>query len=247
MSHYHNIFKTDLKFNISDYVPYMFNQKYYDSIRPVVNHNEDIIQMKQEVNELQKSVYTPDKRDPLFWCIYIAIHGLAEYEMITHNYTNVIMDEKQKVAEKFYKNPKQMKSVNVKLTNKKIQDIISDMMTNQDMNIDMLYAFSIFYKKKIIIVNCKKYLEIIPDDHDETPIIIDKGVDYSLELEPNIDLIQNHFLIHGFEKPLQCVSKYKVQELKDVGSLFDIDMTKKYDKNTLYNEIVAKIKMELCL
>ena len=41
-----------------------------------------------------------------------------------------------------------MKNINVKLTNSNIQNIISDMMTNQLMNIEMLYGFAIYYKNK---------------------------------------------------------------------------------------------------
>ena len=60
------------------------------------------------------------------------------------------------------------------------------------------------------------------------------------------DIKYKYYLINTAEKPLNSVSTYKIQELKDIAELFNIDTSKKMDKNTLYNEINYKIKMELC-
>ena len=258
MNYYHIIFGENVPFNILDYKSIMFNHDFYNSIKQETcettnetineNINENVVDEKS-TNKVSDNItsYTPDKKDSLFWCIYIAINGFVEYELIHRNFTNVIIAEKQKVAESFSQNIKRMKNINVKLTNSNIQNIISDMMTNQLMNIEMLYGFAIYYKKQILVVYSNVYMYILPDICDDKPIVISKKTDYSLELERCMeDIKYKYYLINTAEKPLNSVSTYKIQELKDIAELFNIDTSKKMDKNTLYNEINYKIKMELC-
>ena len=262
MNYYHIIFGENVPFDILDYKSIMFNHDFYNSIKQDTHEtsnetsnetgnetinkdiNENVIEEKN-INNITS--YTPDKKDSLFWCIYIAVNGFVEYELIHRNFTNVIIAEKQKVAESFSQNIKRMKNINVKLTNGNIQNIISDMMTNQGMNIEMLYGFAIYYKKQIVVVYSNVYIDILPDIYEDKPIVISKKTDYSLELEPCMeDIKYKYYLINTPEKPLNSVSTYKIQELKDIAELFNIDTSKKIDKNTLYNEINYKIKMELC-
>lgn len=272
MNYHHIIFGETVPFVLKDYEPYMFNKRFHDSLcneklekkENIENNNEQIATdekiVEKPVNYIKKdtvtnsstqpkvpTMYSPDRKESLFWCIYIVIHGFVQYEILHRNFTNVIISEKQKVAEHFCKNIKSMKSLNKKLTNNDVQNIISDMMTNQTMTVEMLYGFAILYKKQIYVVYSKTYIDISPDIHDENPIVILKTTEYSLETEPDIEKIKsNHFLINNRDKPLQSMSSYKIQELKDIAHLFDVDMSKKMDKSTLYNEINATIKNELC-
>ena len=275
MNYYHIIFGENVPFNILDYKSVMFNNDFYNSIKhescETTNDNptndnptndnatndnptndnptNDNVIKENNVNTTSNNInsYTPDKKESLFWCIYIAINGFVEYELISRNFTNVIITEKQKVAESFSQNIKRMKNINIKLTNGNIQNIISDMMTNQPMNIEMLYGFAIYYKRQILVVYSNVYIDILPDICEDDPIVISKKTDYSLEFEPCMDDIKyKYYLINTPEKPLKGVSTYKIQELRDIGELFNIDISKKMDKNTLYNEISYKIKMEIC-
>ena len=136
MNYYHIIFGENVPFNILDYKSIMFNHDFYNSIKQETcettnetineNINENVVDEKS-TNKVSDNItsYTPDKKDSLFWCIYIAINGFVEYELIHRNFTNVIIAEKQKVAESFSQNIKRMKNINVKLTNSNIQNIIS--------------------------------------------------------------------------------------------------------------------------
>ena len=70
-----------------------------------------------------------------------------------------------------------MKDLNIKLTHKEIQQIISDIMINNEVNIDMLYAFSIYFKLRIYILKPDKelYVDIKPDNEDNFVVLVKKG------------------------------------------------------------------------
>ena len=120
-------------------------------IVPIVYHN---IESKKK----RDPIFYPRCEDSLFWSIFIAFHGMKEYEYIGKKYANRELEEKQKIMEHFKKNPSSMKQMNFKVTNVLLQEILSDLMTNKKTSLATFLAFVSYYKKRVFIVRKNTYL-----------------------------------------------------------------------------------------
>jgi len=238
MAFYNDIFVSNYDFDIDCYKEYMFNDFYkqkYMKIEHEPIKQEEII----EETKIEQDVYFPDKSDPLFWCIYIYIYGMKEYNEIQRCYSNASMDEKHKINKFYNENFKKMKAINVKLTNTLIKEIISEMLTNAETNIKILYAYAIYYKKQILITKDDFYLDICPNEHEGDPIVLVKNKkEYGIHLNPNIEKIKNeYFKLETFENPLKSISNYSITELRELAVYFDLKHDKKTNKQTLYRDL----------
>jgi hypothetical protein len=94
----------------------------------------------------------PDKKNALFWCIYIYKYGHDEYRMIPKSkQATTEIAENQKIINFIKENPKILKNTNKKITNAKIDEIQSDLMLGKTSNLSLLPAYSMFYKISIIV------------------------------------------------------------------------------------------------
>ena len=234
MSIYHKIF---VNTSISEDNLHLLSKHMYDyEYLKTIDHDK-----KEEIKEViveEKNDNLINRKDPLFWCIYISVYGYDEYVLLTSGIDNAIINEKQKIGEFFKSNPNIMKNVNMKITKKDIQMQISRIMINEEVDMQMLYAFSIYYKRPIIITNKVSYLKICPDDHNEKYIVIVKTNEgYYLDDKMTYQyIIENYFELYKYNEPLMPISKYKVNELKTLVDTINLQVSNN-DKKTIYYEI----------
>jgi len=211
----------------------------------ILSVKEDRTNVKPSHKKLE-SIFFPEKMDNLFWSIFIAIYGYAEYESIGRCYSNREINEKQKIMEFIKNNPKALKNTNQKITKAITQEILSDIMSNKKTTLDVLCAFGLFYKKNIIILNEKKpniYLKInINEDMNEFILLIKnkKGV-FGVDIDINFEKIQNildtKFCLEHYNKPLKAISNYRIDELNYIGEIMGMDTNEKLKKQDLYDEV----------
>lgn len=194
---------------------------------------------------------TPTQQDTLFWCIYIANHGYAEYLQITRNYGVKELEIKKQVADHIQKNPNKMKQVNIKITKIMIQEILSELLTSQkETSLLCLYSLVVFYTMNVILVDPtdRFMVEFISDKTAESPTFVlykDMYGKYKLNTQPlTLDQISELRTkmtgLENYTKPLKAVSQYKLSELEDLAKKIGIyNETKKYKKNSLYEELAA--------
>lgn len=194
---------------------------------------------------------TPTQQDTLFWCIYIANHGYAEYLQITRNYGVKELEIKKQVADHIQKNPNKMKQVNIKITKIMIQEILSELLTSQkETSLLCLYSLVVFYTMNVILVDPtdRFMVEFISDKTAESPTFVlykDTYGKYKLNTQPlTLDQISELRTkmtgLENYTKPLKAVSQYKLSELEDLAKKIGIyNETKKYKKNDLYEELAA--------
>lgn len=233
MSLYHQIFvKSSFDENSLDTLKgHMLDDDFLNSLKKEITI-EDIA----EVKEAPMSNIM-NRNDPLFWLMYISIYGSKEYEVMQTGFDNVLMNEKQKIASFFSSHPNLMKNVNAKLTKKDVQLIISNIMTNNEVDILMLYAFSVYYKRRILITNKRSYLHIKPDDYDGTIIIVKSKDGYGFDDTLTEDYIVNHyFCMSKYDQPMMAISKYKISDLKTMMEETDLKIFND-DKKTIYFEL----------
>jgi len=176
-------------------------------------------------------IYYPEKQNSLFWCIYIFVYGEDEYQMIQPSKQSTIeLSENQKIINFIRSNPKILKSTNHKITNLKMQEILSDLMIGKKNNLSLLLAYSVFHKLSIIIFHENLYLEILPQDHSEDSRIYiqydDKLKRYGIKSIETIDngWQETFFKIENYNKPLKAISNYKVGDLKEIANKIGVDI-----------------------
>ena len=249
--HYCDIFVDNSSFDVFDMEllkPFVYkkrnmNDKFKLSMKPEIIHQpiESPVEKRVEKCDDSKIIY-PDKWDPIFWCIYIAIYGEFEYMQLQNKDSNKMISEKCRIGQHFSQSNRAMKDSNIKLTLKQIQMMTSDLMINSITNVELLTCYAIYYKRKIIILKNNTYINITPCIIDGEPIVIDSAHGYGLSLEPNIPYIENTKLeIHSAEKPLKSISSYKVCDLKDLAEKIEMNYVSK-GKQDLYEALHDKLK-----
>jgi hypothetical protein len=197
----------------------------------------------------------PDKMDTLFWCLYISHYGEATYLAIGNKYGNAEIAEKQKITESLKSNKNALKNLNRKITLGAAQEIMSDLMTNMKTSLMSLVAFSVYYKKNILLLNTinKTFLEYRYDDisivntaepGELGPWLIIKYTDkkkygfYSEDISDISDIISEYIYVQSPDKPLKGISTYKMGELVAIASKIpEVAKESKISKPDLYGKI----------
>jgi len=241
MSIYHQVFVNasyDTAEQIESLKKYMYNIK-IDSPEPEPEPEPE--------RHIKPTIFYPDKKDTLFWCLFIANNGITEYETIRQGYSNIEIAEKQKIMTFVKNQPSKLKNTNVKLTNIAIQEIMSDIVTNTTLNIATMVAMSIFYNKRIILTKDNDfYINICPiDDYSQTIILIKSGKnDYGIDMDVTDDKIKqiesDRICLSKHDRPLDVITKYTTEQLKKLAVRFGIDTSVKHNKKELYQELTIR-------
>jgi hypothetical protein len=181
----------------------------------------------------------PDKMDTLFWCMYISHYGEQQYLAIGNKYGNAEIAEKQKIVEFLKSNKNVLKNINRKITIGLYQEIMSDLMTNAKTSLLSLVAFSVYYKKNILLLNTtnKTFLEYRYDDHSINtstgsvggigelgPWLVIKYTEnkkygfFTEDISGISGIIREYIYIASPDKPLKGISTYKIGELVEIAA-----------------------------
>lgn len=195
----------------------------------------------------KSSIIYPDKKDTLFWCLYIANNGVADYEAIRQGYSNIEIAEKQKIMMSIKSQPTKLKSTNVKLTNIAIQEIMSDIVTNATLTVSTMVAMAVFYNKRIILIKGKEfYINVCPlDEYTQTIILIKKDKnDYGIDMDVTNEKIKQieteRICLSKHDRPLEAITNYTVEELKTLAVRLGVVSTVKLTKSGLYQELTIR-------
>jgi len=207
------------------------------------------------------------KTTTVFWCMFIAHYGYDEYVLLSGNrLNNRELEEKQKIMETLSKNPKQLKDGSMRLTHDGVQEILSILMTSSNHDFMELVAYSMYYKKTVVVEFDCAYLVYSPEKTESsvldarTPtkdtIILKRKPStrgtgkerrgyYSLDMEPTPEKLEqireSKVALEHYAKPFRGVSTYKMSELEEMAKkvLGDTPNTK-LKKGELYAAIVEK-------
>jgi len=225
---------------------------------PVENTIEDIdeedtvIQPREE-----RSLITPRQPDTLFWCLYIIRYGYNDYVQIDRNYGVKELEEKQKILEFVKENKVNMKNTNYKITNVAIQEIMSELMTQQKQTSFLsLTAVSVYYNINLLIINEKtkcmlefwvnkeRVNDVFYDDNTLTYLLYkDEFGKYSVQLEyipPSkmIELREKYIVLEQYNKYLKALSNYRLEDLENLAKKLNIYVSNvKYKKGELYEMV----------
>jgi 2C-methyl-D-erythritol 2,4-cyclodiphosphate synthase len=220
-------------------------------IQPTVEIIQPTVDMIQP-KKMNNSFIIPKQPDTLFWCIYIAVFGYADYYQIDRNYGVKELEIKKKIVDFIPANASKFKNTNYKITKVAIQEILSELMTSQkETSMLCLIAMIIYFNINVIMIDAKDQtmLEFICDkselETNPTHVLIkDTFGKYKLQSDPITSEVKSKYIILEHHlKPLKPATAYKVDDLilllKKLGAF---DENKKYKKPELYKEITEMIQ-----
>lgn len=201
------------KENFLLFAPYMFTHEVYSKLENTCTTITNDTPIKPKVLEFHK--------DTLFWSIYVAIKGEQEYTLLKrggHNMINVMMKEKKLLSDHFNAKPEQLKLSNYRITLAKINEIKCNLMTKPMDTIESCLPCAIYYNRPIVVyfesINAhvrfvsKNY---VSDDTDETIYLTLTNNKIVLQKPANLG-----YELYHYEKPLQGISNFKGDELKNI-------------------------------
>jgi hypothetical protein len=147
--------------------------------------------------------------DPLFWCLFISLNGIKEYQYLNGRYTNRIVEEKQKLVN-FIKSKEiesTMKSFlkKNKITGVSLKTMMSGVLSNEPIDFKNIILYCYFYKVNVRFVNFDKrvYFTVIGNE-DENDCKNDANMCYI-----EFSLKTPHNTPEEKQKTLPLVKKYK--------------------------------------
>jgi hypothetical protein len=190
------------------------------------------------------SLFFPKQQDTLFWCAYAIFHGEAGYYVIGNRYKNTEMAEKQKIIDSV----RSIKKAYVKMSNVRVQEIMSELMLDKKTNWNTFMAICAYYKFKALVVRGKTYMEFSPNIEDSMGTFLfnknkDGHISVDLEAiskEKEEEIRGTHLQIDCVEnKPLRAASYYKMDELHQMARTLELDFgDAKLKKMELYEKII---------
>ena len=207
-------------------------------------------------NVVKTKTFVPRKNDTLFWIFYIIMNGFAEYELIGTNDFEIEQTEKYKYIDFLRKDECKQLLKQYKITKIK-EDIENELGHTSRISHKTFFALCVCYKINIIFIYRKRCFQIHSGKPEEPIHIIhqyDPPIEnphgrfkYAYEIEPIKEDVEKYksneyFQWENIDKPLRCISYYKVKDLLDICILLKIkeeDYTK-LNKPELY-ELILRI------
>jgi hypothetical protein len=241
---------------------------------PLQTHQQQELPLHQPTSQLQTCVSQPissvnfipinNQPDPLFWCIYIFINGIKEYQHLNGQYTNYIIKEKQKITNYMKLNDSIVKPFlkQNKITGILMKEMLSGILSNEPIDFKNAILYCLFYKINITFISHEKRLSFIiksSDSIDTNNLYIEISLKTQIQSSPNkmkeykyiiltdedkIKEATSYYNIENISKPLLSSSSYKVDQLKEIARSLNIDIKEmtKIKKNELYNLIDEYLK-----
>jgi len=194
-------------------------------------------------------LYRPKQRDTLFWGLFVAHHGINEYNMIQNKHKNREMEEKHTILSFIQKNNNMIKETAKqsahKLSQVRLKEIQSELLLDKNTSNYVFFVMCVYYKVNAIIQIDNMYMHF-QTGSTETLLFTKINNTYEVDLiaisQDKLDHIVTTCLLvpFGQEKPLKGMTGYKVNELEKMADKLQIsyENTKKQE---LYNAILVKL------
>jgi len=118
---FYNYNKFDNETSLSILNEYVLTNKHKQIIIDSFNEadkpvNDTKPQIQNNESKSDMDIYFSNKKNPLFWSVYINVYGYEKYMQISNKYGNAELEEKRKIIEFLKKNYAKLKQVNSKVT-----------------------------------------------------------------------------------------------------------------------------------
>jgi len=214
-----------------------------------------IVQLQKQ----SKRNFVPFLTDTIFWCVFHHVYGEIEYTMIKSKHGNRMLEEKQKIMEHFQKTPKILKQTNVKMTNDRIKETLSEFMCAKNCSSFLeTSAYALYYDLTIYIIDeenrtylyfakidepsknlCVLYVSPKKNQNKKQYQLLTDTTDFDLT-----KVVDTYMCLEQFDKPLKALTHYKkIAELEEIAEKLGMNFTlsSKNKKQELYNLLAQKM------
>ncbi len=219
---------------------YMFTLRNMSNIDIIMNEDKskpNIVAPKKNITNIV-DIFFPKQRDQVFWCFYIILNDITNYEMV-HNYFTMEKETKYKWIEEFRLKKELFKPI--KVSRNAVEDELANAKT---ITMASIKALCHLKDVNVFYIDDKKYYEMLTND--EKPIYVIEKIDGKYGLKQNISkekveyYREHYWKLENLDKPLKAVSSYKSDELKDICKRLHID-AHDMTKPQMYEKILSKL------
>lgn len=203
------------------------------------------VKSKIKKNILRKAIvdtFKPSQRDKLFWCFFVLLKGIDEYNMSQNNLFTIEKDFKFKTIELFRKKKSAMKALKMKLV-----DIEDNLINGRTINIKTLQALAFIYEKSIIYKHENMFYDF---QYGGAYTLFENG-ENGVEMhfttdQDKIGVMREKLFCVDVVKPIRGISSYTVSDIKSIAEKLAIKIkdntNKSKTKKDLYQEIVQMLE-----
>ena len=238
-------------YNLSELQHYMFTKNhimnlcfdYNEKSKKIVNN----LQINSVKNNKKNDFFIPKEKDTLFWCYYIIVNGIQNYELLFDNTYKEEQQQKLNFIEKLRSFKDTLKKHKFKRT-----EIEGDIAYSNEISIITFLAMCAVENKNVCVLKSRCLYTLIVNETSSIDIITMNNNRYGcflLEEKEKTKLFNEYtakyWMIDNIAKPLAGQSSYKLPQLQDIANKLRIPIVnengKKLKKIELYNLIKQKI------
>ena len=207
---------------------------------------EKVKNIKFKPSKNIQKLFFPCQEDNLFWLYYIMINTIDNYKMLGEHTYRIEKEEKMKCIEYLKPNKGLLKELKTK-----VNDCENDLMNSSKISLSTFISLCIIKSLNPCIIF--KNIYYLYDSSEEPSFILHK-VNNIYGYEPyNESMYQasitNRYHISNINKPINAISTYKVDEIKNLCDLLGIshndDNQKNKTKIMLYDDIKNLIQINI--
>jgi len=182
-------------------------------------------------------------QDSLFWCWYILSQGITSYSFAENFTYKTKKDTIMTLIEPLRKEKKFLYTKKIKIC-----DIESNLLYDEYININTFRAILLIHSYNLIYITDKLYFEDISFLDNKTCIIYEKNDKFGIYISDDdldlLDIKSKRIIIQNLHKPISAISNYKVNELKDMCKILNIDIMKTPTKSKTKKELYELLLQE---
>lgn len=176
---------------------------------------------KKNIIDNTNNIFYPKQKDSLFWCFFIALYGLHDYDII-HNIFIKEKEMKYKWIEQIRNKKEILKPIKISRTT------VEDELANcTRISMATIKALCHLFDINIFYIDNKKFYEIITNENNPVFVIEKKEQMYGLKKNlstEQLEYYRNHFWkLENLDKPLKAISSYKINDLRNICTKLHID------------------------
>lgn len=238
-------------YNLSELQHYMFTKNHIMNLCFEYNEKKEKRNNKLQNNFVKNNkkndFFIPKEKDSLFWCYFIIVNGIQNYELL---FSNTYKEERQQKIN-FIEKLRNYKDILKKYKFKRTE-IETDIAYSTTISIKTFLAMCAIENKNICVLKGRCLYTLIVNESSNIDIITmddNRFGCFLLEEKEKTSLFNEYtakyWMIDNIAKPLAGQSSYKLHQLLEIADKLRIPIVnengKKLKKLELYNLIKQKI------
>ena len=202
------------------------------------------IQPQIQPQTQNENVFRPAlNQDPMFWCLYIMMHGAFKYEQLPNRFTAEQDGKRDQIMMLREKGKALKQTTGIKFTASTIEGDI----TSQRMSLQAFHVLVRLNSLNAVFVNPgnRVYAEFISDAVADKPTYViernDKNPKCMTMTKTNGPFSTSYYRIENPMKPIKSASSYTVAELTELCHQLKIQLKPKMKKQELYDAVSAQL------